>query len=142
MPFSLLTSIVFSATLLQNCFGADCWGSTGVDPNDSKQSAWNLRDAVCGHGACAASDSEQGSNHYCVVSQPFADTGMVSIQCHDDTGAFPNWFAPCSVPSHSMRMCVSDSQLVMLLLKISSNNASQTQQPFSMPVQTRMEVGR
>lgn len=70
---------------------ADCWGSTGVDPNNSKQSAWDLRDAVCGHNACAASDAERGDNHECTISQPFAATGLVTIQRHDPSGNYPNW---------------------------------------------------
>ena len=97
MALNLLAGLLFSTTLLQSSLAATCYGSTGVDPNNSKQSAWNLRDAVCGHGACAASDSEQGNNHYCVVNQPFADTGMVEIQRHDSTGKFPNWYVPRSV---------------------------------------------
>lgn len=70
---------------------ADCWGSTGVDPNDSKRFAWDLRDAVGGHNACYASDTELGSNHDCTISQPFAATGMVTIQRHDLSGNFANW---------------------------------------------------
>ena len=92
MSFNFLASLLLSATLLQSSLAANCYGSTGVDLNNSKQSAWDLRDAICGGGACAASNSEQGNNHYCVVGQPFADTGMVTIQRHDSTGAFPNWF--------------------------------------------------
>lgn len=97
MAVNLLAGLLFSATLLQSSLAATCYGSTGVDPKNSEQSAWNLRDAVCGHSACAASDAEQGNNHYCVVNQPFADTGMVEIQRHDSTGKFPNWFVPHSV---------------------------------------------
>ena len=97
MAVILLASLLLSTTLLQSSLAATCYGSTGVDPSDSKQSAWNLRDAVCGSGACAASDSEQGNDHYCVVNKPFADTGMVEIQRHDSTGNFPNWYVPCSV---------------------------------------------
>lgn len=91
MALAISLILLLSASLWQSSLAANCYGSTGVDPNHSVQTAWDLRDAVCGHDACAVSDSEQGNNQLCVIYQPFADTGMVEIQRHDSTGAFPNW---------------------------------------------------
>ncbi|KAL8741895.1 MAG: hypothetical protein Q9190_005557 [Brigantiaea leucoxantha] len=101
-----LPLFLFTLTLyLRTSFAADCWGSTGVDPNDSKQSAWDLRDAVCGHNACAASDAEQGNNHYCTISQPFGETGAVTIQRHDSSGNFPNCY---DALENIINQCFSD----------------------------------
>ena len=95
MDVNLLASLLFPPTLLQSSLEATCYGS---NPNNCIKSAWNPRDAVCSHGACAAGDSEQGNNQYCVVNRPFADTGMVEIQRHDRVVRSNFLTGMCSIP--------------------------------------------
>ena len=58
-----IVPLILSLILLSHTTSlvATCYGSKGVDPAGSIQSAWKLRDAVCRRNTCAASDAEQGN---------------------------------------------------------------------------------
>ncbi|KAH8722452.1 hypothetical protein GQ44DRAFT_828984 [Phaeosphaeriaceae sp. PMI808] len=73
----------------ETSFAATCYEGTGKLANIKQ--AWDLREQVCGHNACANSDAALGSNHYCNLFKYFnKGQSYVQLERNDPSGKFKN----------------------------------------------------
>jgi hypothetical protein len=76
--------------IAETTFAATCYEGTGKIANIEQ--AWDLREQICGHNACAKSDAARGNNHYCNQFKYFnSGQSYVQLERNDPTGKYKNW---------------------------------------------------
>ncbi|KAF2810914.1 uncharacterized protein BDZ99DRAFT_497842 [Mytilinidion resinicola] len=90
-PIRILVATLLIQFLLvfPTTWAADCYGDHS-GPHPLVEYTWDIRQSVCGNGACNDQFDTLGARTACIMYMPIGSSQMLALQVSDTTGQYAN----------------------------------------------------